>query len=152
MRVLGVRCSPTDFAYCVIEGTRSNPSLIHTAEVRFPQAYAKPLTLKWLMQEVDDLVKKHSIDSIALKSSEGLAARGKSFVERTEYETVFILVGALRGLKPIVKKVKAAIAKDLGFKGKAHYLSSIDTSVIPNLCDLSDKLQEAVLVGWSELQ
>jgi len=151
MRVLGVRCSPKDFAYCVIEGTKTNPSLIHTEEVQFPRAYVKPLTLKWLMQEVDDLLKKHSVDSIALKSSEGLARRGKPFVERTEYETIFMLVGALRGLKPIVKKVKAAIAKDLGFKGKAHYLSTINTSVIPNFSDLSDKLQEAVLVGWSEL-
>jgi hypothetical protein len=152
MRILGVRCSPKDFAYCVIEGTKTNPKLVHYAEVQFPKGYAKPLSLKWLMQEVDDLLRKHSVEAIAIKRPEGLAARDKYFVERTEFETVFMLVGALRSLKPISKKIKATIAKDLGAKGKAHYLTTIDTSVIPAFSQFSDKLREAILVAWSELQ
>jgi hypothetical protein len=104
------------------------------------------------MAEVDDLIKKYSINSIAIKSSEMMASRDKSFVERLEYETIFILAGALQGLKPIVKKVKATIAKDLGLKGKASYLSILDTSSIPNYSKYSDKMKEAVLVGWSELK
>ena len=152
MIILGVRCSPKDFSFCVIEGAKAAPAINHTQEIVFPSAYAKPLLLKWLMAEVDDLIKKYSINSIAIKSSEMMASRDKSFVERLEYETIFILAGALQGLKPIVKKVKATIAKDLGLKGKASYLSILDTSSIPNYSKYSDKMKEAVLVGWSELK
>lgn len=152
MRILGVRCSPKEFSYCVIEGSKASPLIVHTQEISFPLAYVKPLSLKWLMQEVDDLIKKHTINSLAIKASEGTASRDKSFIERVEYETIFILTGALQGLKPIVKKVKATIAKDLGLKGKARYLSTIDTSSIPNYSTYSDKMKEAILVGWSELQ
>jgi hypothetical protein len=152
MRVLGVRCSPKDFAYCIIEGTRTSPHVVDWGQIELPKGYTKPLSLKWLLQEVDDLLKKHSVESIAIKCPEGLATRGKPFVERTELETVFILAGALRGLKPISKKVKATIAKDLGAKGKARYLATIDTSVFPGFSEFSDLLREATLVAWSELQ
>jgi hypothetical protein len=151
MRILGVRCSPKDFAYCIMDGMKAAPQLLHSEQIKLPIGYVKPLSLKWLFQEVNDLLRKHSVDSIAIKCSEGLAARDKSFVERIEFETVFILAGTLHGLKPISKKVKATIAKDLGAKGKAHYLSTIDTSIIPDFSQMSDKLREAVLTAWSEL-
>ena len=51
-----------------------------------------------------------------------------------------------------IKKVKATIAKDLGLKGKARYLSTLDTSSIPNYSSYSEKMREAVLVGRSELE
>jgi len=152
MSVIGVRCSPRDFAYCILEGTKNEPRLIHYAEIQFPQSYSWPYNLRWLMQEVEDILNKYSVDSIAIKSSEGIASRGKSFVERIEYETVFLLVSASRGLRPITKKVKSTIAKDFGMKGKARYLSTIDTSKIQEFSNFSDKLKEAVLVGWSELK
>jgi len=151
MRILGVRCSPKEFAYCVIEGKKATPQLLHTDQVAIPTGYAKPLALKWLLQEVDDMLKKHAVESIAIKCAEGLASRDRSFVERIEFETVFILAGALRGLKPITKKVKATIAKDMGVKGKVRYLATIDTSAIPSFSQLPEKLREAVLVAWSDL-
>jgi hypothetical protein len=126
--------------------------LVHTGEIQFPQSYAKPLALKWLLQEVEDLLNKYSVGAIAIKSAEGIAGRGKPFVERTEFETVFLLAGAIQGLKPILKKVKATIARDFGAKGKAKYLATIDTSKIPGLSSFSEKLREATLVAWSELQ
>jgi len=52
----------------------------------------------------------------------------------------------------IFKKVKSTIAKDLGLKGRGHYLrTELDTSVIPGFAGKPDKEKEAILAAWSEL-
>ena len=152
MRVLGLRCSNRDYHYVILEGTRKVPVLVNQGHAAFPKGFAKPQLLKWFLQELEDLVKRQSIEAISMRGAEGLAARGKPFVERIEIEGIVFLVGAQLGIKPVVKKVMATVAKDLGFKGKAHYVkTSLDTSLIPNYDDYPQKIQEAILAGWSEL-
>ena len=52
----------------------------------------------------------------------------------------------------IFRKVKSTIAKDLGLKGRGHYLQTeLDTSVIPGFGSKSEKEKDAILAGWSEL-
>ena len=62
------------------------------------------------------------------------------------------VAGGTEGMNAIFKKLKSTIAKDLGLKGRAHYLqTSLDTSVIPGFGGRGGKEQEAILAGWSEL-
>lgn len=104
------------------------------------------------MHEIDDMIKNYSVNHVTMKGSEGIAARGKPFVERVEMEAIVYLVGANHGIRKIPKKVKSTVAKDFGLKGKAHYLNTdLDTSLINSFSSYSPKVQEAILVAWSEL-
>jgi hypothetical protein len=55
MRVLGVRCSNTDYTVAVLEGTKAAPILLHTTQVAYPRGFATPQSLKWLVQEIDGI-------------------------------------------------------------------------------------------------
>ena len=125
--------------------------MILTNEIQYPKSFKTPQLLRWLRQEVEDLIIKHKVNSIVLKAPEPMANKDKSYSKLIECETVFLLVGAMHNLRSVDKKVKATMAKDLGVKGKAKYLSTINTSIIPNFSDFSEKLQEAIYAGWSGL-
>jgi len=151
MTVLGLRCGSKEYTYAILNGSRKTPQLTDTGSARVPKGYAKPQALRWMAQEIEDLCKRHSIDAICMKRTEGLAARAAAFVSRVELEAMVYLVGYNMGINPVDKKVKSTLAKDLGGKGKAKYLATLDTSCFPDFSRSSVKLQEAILAGWSEL-
>jgi hypothetical protein len=151
MNILGLRCSNKDYSLSVVCGSKGSPILVKTCSVAYPKGYAKPQGLKWFLQEIEDLLKKHSISAIVMKGFEG-RSRGTTFVERIEHEAIVFLSGANLGIKRIHRKVKSTIAKDMGMKGKGHYLETqLDKSAIPTFSQLPDKEQEATLAAWSEL-
>ncbi len=151
MSVLGIRCSNKDFTYAVMSGTREKPVIHHLDAVTFPKNFAKPKALYWFVQEIEGLMSKHEVQTIVLKAFEG-RLRGKTYEERVQYETCAYIAAGKNGLMTIFKKVKGTIAKDLGLKGRAHYLQTIlDTSVIPNFGNKSEKEKEAIWAAWSEL-
>lgn len=152
MTVLGLRCSNHDYAHAILKGTRTAPNVIVTGEKAFPKNYVKPQLLKWFMQEIEDLVRNQAVTAIAMKGPEGFSARGRPFVERIEIEAIVFLLGANIGIKPVLKKVKSTIAKDLGLKGKAKYLDTkLNTSVLSGFDSYTDKVKEAILAAWSTL-
>ena len=151
MNVLGMRCSNKDFAWALLSGAKDAPEVVGTGEVIFPKGYWKGGSLKWFLQEVEVLLDAHEVGKIVMKAFEGLN-RGRTFEDRIEHEAMVYFAGANRGLKLVAKKPKSTIAKDLGLKGRARYLSTkLDTSVIESFNDYSDKTRDAILAAWSEL-
>ena len=150
--VLGLRCSNADYSFAVLDGSKSHPRIVEKGSVRFPHTYSRARQMGWFKQEIEDRRKHHSISALAIKGAEGIASRGKAFVERIENEAAAILAAVARGIGKVPRKTKSTIAKDLGLKGRAGYLATaLDTSVIAGFNDLPVKEQEAVLVAWSEL-
>ncbi len=119
--------------------------------VSSPKGFAKAPRLKWMCHEMTDLCRKYNVDAVCMKGSEGLAARGSAFVERTEMEAIVFYAANELGIKPVFKKVKSTIAKDLGQKGKAKYLLTMDTSAFPELAGMDGTTQEAALAAWSAM-
>jgi hypothetical protein len=152
MKILGLRCSNADYSFAILSGTLAAPVLEASGTISAPKGYSKPQLLKWFFQELQGLHARYAPKCIVMKGSEGMAARGGSFVERVELEAMVFYAGAELGIKPIHKKVKSQIAKGLGQKGNAKYLERVDKSVIDAFDGLSPKLQEAVLAAWSELR
>lgn len=151
MNVLGIRCSNRDFTYVVMSGTKSIPQIKSQKAIMLPKNYSKPRALHWFVQEIEHLIEKHKIDVIVIKGFEG-RTRGKTYEERFELETAAFIAAGKNGINAVFKKVKSTIAKDLGLKGRGHYLKThLDTSAIPDYSQKSDKEKEAILVGWSEL-
>lgn len=154
MKCVGVRCSNTDFSYAIVTGKRAGPKILKADTVVFPKGYTRPQALKWFLQELEELSKKHGPFSVwSIKGAEGLAAKGKGFIERVENEAMVIFHAGDAGVEKVARKVKSTIAKDLGLPGKASALKTdLDTSIIPEYEDASEKVKEAILVAWSELK
>jgi hypothetical protein len=149
--ILGLRCSSKDYAFAVIGGTKGAPTVAETGHVQFPKGFSRVQCMGWFCQELEALLAKHSCTLIAIKGFEG-RTRDKSFVERVEHESAAYIAAGRKGIKGVVRKVKSTMAKDLGLKGRAHYLPTLDTTGVPGFDALDEKTQEAVLVAWSELR
>ena len=152
MIILGIRCSTNDYTYAMLSGTVDSPNLSEVATIPSPADYSQPEKLKWLLDELQALNKKHSITSWAIKGAEPMAAKGKPYAVRVEMEAMVSLSAAMTGSDIVVRKVKPTIAKDLGLKGRAKSLvEDLDYSKINGLKQKSEKEFEAIVVAWSSL-
>jgi hypothetical protein len=150
MNTLGIRCSNSDYTFAILTGSKKQPQLIDIGHIPYPKGYSKPHSLKWLYAEVESLVKTHSIKKIGMKASE-LMRVSKTYEDRVEHEAMVYLVAAYCNIRDVAKKRKNTLAKQLGLKGRSHYLAQLDTSVIPKFDTFNDKEKEAVMVAWSDL-
>jgi hypothetical protein len=148
--ILGLRCSTKDYAYAILDGKKAAPKVIGRALVHFPKGFSRLQSVVWFSQELDALLGQHSCSLIVMKAFEGMT-RNSSFVERIEHETVAYFAAAKRGIKSVTRKRKSTIARDFGLKGSGKYLATLDTSSIDDFSFVDDKIQEAILVAWSDL-
>jgi len=152
MTTLGIRCSNTDFSFAVISGSNDSPDLIENKTILYPRGYSAPEKMKWLLQELESLNEKHNIDCWAIKSTETIAAKGKAYASRVEFEAMVSLSAANSGSSNVIRKVKSTIAKDLGLIGKAKALKDdLDYSLIQDLENKTEKEFESIVVAWSTL-
>jgi hypothetical protein len=152
MKVLGLRCSNSDFSCAFLDGDKENPKIIQTIRLSFPSNFSESERLHWFYQELDSLIKESNLEAISIRSPEPLAKRTKSLDLRLHIEGIVFLVANANGIKSTCKKTSATIAKDLGLKGRGKYLKTkLDTSVINDFDAYPDKMKEAILVGWSLL-
>ncbi len=150
MKVLGVRCSTTNFSYAVLSGSGESPDVLEVNTISMPSNYSQPEKLKWQFDELQTLNRKHDISRWAIKGAEPMATKGKPYADRVELEAMVSLSAAILGQDDVVRKVKRTIAKDLGLKGKATALvEDLDYSIIDGLDQTSDKEFEAIVVAWS---
>ena len=152
MKVLGLRLSNTDYTFAVLDGPKDSPNVVNKGTVNFPQGFSRPDAMKWLYQDLKDLIQEHHVKKVALKKAEGNARKSKSLLERVEGEGVALLVAAKMGIRRVPQKVKSTTAKDLGLTGKGHYLKSAFANTNLSAFDNEpEKIKEAIWVGWSEL-
>lgn len=150
MIVLGIRCSTSGFSYAVLSGHGDSPCLVEAKTISLPANYSQPEKLKWFFDELQTLNRKHKVTKWAIKGSEPMATKGKSYAERVELEAMVSLSAATLGQDNVVRKVKSTIAKDLGLKGKAKALTEdLDHSKIEGLAQKPEKEFEAIVTGWS---
>jgi hypothetical protein len=150
MEVLGVRCSNTDYAYCILSGTRDAPSVEEAELIAFPKDFSEPELLNWLHHEMAQLFSSHEYGAVGIKKPEATVKRSNTLEIRIQCEAIVALAAAEAGCLSVQRLVKASIAKRLGLKGKAKYLKTrLDTTTIDGFDDYSLKVQEAILVGWS---
>ena len=150
---LGLRCSNTDFCHVILTGKSDSPRIEEKDQVSFPKGFNKQQSLKWFLQEIKKILRKYPVKVIAIKGTEGMAARGKRFVIRIEHEAMIYLAAANLGIKHVFKKVNNTIAKDLGLKGKGKYLfTKLDCSIFPDFERENDKMKDAIRVAWSSIK
>lgn len=150
MTVFGVRCSNSDYTYCLLEGTKTKPVLRDVKRTPYPDGYSECELLKWLHQEMADLFGKYACGAVGIKKAEGNVKRSNALEARLQAEAIVALAAAQAGCLSVKRKMGMTIAKDLGLKGKAKYLQTeLDTSVINGFDGLADKAKDSVLAAWS---
>lgn len=151
--VLGIRCTPSEFSYVIIEGSFKSHSLKTSNRMKYPSGYSHCELLKWFYNEIGGSIAKFEITVIGVKGTEAMQMKGKAYGNRMEIEGMIFLQAALNGLSHSMRKVNSTIAKDLGQKGKGKYLADgVDYSSIANFDTMSKNLQEAVQVALSMLK
>lgn len=153
MKILAIRCSNTDFAYAVIDGTKESPTIVYSDITGFPKGYDEPALFNWFHQEILGLIDQYQPDGVALKSAEPMVKRSSPLETRIRVEGIALMTAAEKGCGIACRKVKSTIARDLGMKGKGKYLETkLDTKPIANYDSYKTKEKEAILVGWSCLE
>ncbi len=150
-RTVGFRFTNKGFAFAVVEGTRSAPNLVDSATIQCPKAFKPCEIAKWTKHELDAILKKYAPNFVCIKSFEG-RSKGTAYEERVRLEGIAHFCASDLGLKDLGRKRKSTIAKDLGLKGRARYLDTLDTSPIDKFPELDLLVKEAVLVAWSDLK
>jgi len=149
--ILGLRCSSKDYAYAVLDGSRDKPVVVASGLIPFPRNQSRMQSAYWFYQELEEILRTHKCTKIVIRGSES-RTKNASLVERIEHESMAYVAGGKNGIKFVGRKIRATLAKDLGLKGKASYLETkLDCSPIPGFDALADKVQEAIISGWSEL-
>lgn len=152
MKIVGIRCSNTDFSCAVLEGTKDAPQLLSCRTTSFPKGYDEHSLLHWFYQEISGILSANSPNGIAVKAAETMVKRSSSLELRIRIEGIALMAAAQAGCSIAPRKVKSTIAKDLGMKGKAKYLETeFDSSPIAGFDNYKDKEQESILVAWSSL-
>lgn len=150
MTALGFRCSNTDYAYCILSGTRTAPIVRNAKRVSFPNGYSEPELLNWLHLEVAAILDREQCNVVGIKRAEVNVKRSNALEARIQGEAIVSLAAAQSGCLDVHRKVSPTIAKDFGLKGKAKYLESdLDTTLVPQFGTYPPKIQEAILVAWS---
>lgn len=153
MRIIGFRCSNNDYTFAVLEGTKISPVIVAINTISFPKNYTRPAILQWFYLDLQGLLNRYKPNAIFIKKAEGIAARGKTFVERVGNEAIILLVAGINNIKYVEDRVKSTIARNLGYKGKAHYLKdAFKNSVLEEYENEPEKIKEAILVAWSALK
>jgi hypothetical protein len=151
MKIIGLRFSNKEYAYAVVEGSRTHPVLLASSIVRCPKNFKACEIARWTKHELDELFGQHEPNYVALKAFEG-RSKGAAYEERVRLEGIAHLCASELGLKDIGRKRNPTIAKDLGLKGRARYLKTLDTSPFAGFETLEDHVAEAALVAWSSLR
>lgn len=151
MTILGLRCSNKDFAYAILEGKKGDPQLVACNQHSYPIGFSQPQSLKWFLLELDKLIHEHNVKTISIKRHEGKVQAKNPYEDRIEHEAMILLAAANHDIRLVTKKVKSSMAKDLGQKGRSRYLARLDTSVFEGFDKYPTKIQEAILVAWSDL-
>ena len=78
MKILGVRCSNTDYTFCLLSGDAASPKIEEVKHVNYPKGYTEAETLKWLRQEFQTLCNAQTLDAIGIKRAETNVKRSNS--------------------------------------------------------------------------
>ncbi len=122
--VAGFRCGTDEFAYVILEGTRTEPLIIDSGIRKGPREFSHAEFLKWARERIQEIIDGHNISCLGYKRTETLV-RAKE--ERSHLEGVLIECARSIGIQDIISKLNAQIRRDMAFPEKARYITRLLT-------------------------
>lgn len=146
MRTIGIRVKPDEVTFAVYD--TAEQSIINVETVRIPAALQTPDALKYVRNNVLDIIREYGIDQAGLRVTENVA-RSVS-VRRIEIEGVLQEAFASSTLRRYFAGQIATIAAKLRIDRpdfKRHVSGEIPFQMVENWDELGEHQREAVLTA-----
>lgn len=145
MSSIGFRCWADRFAYVVLVGTVSSPTLVDHGICAAPTGHSRQQILQWLRKEAFEILDRHKPEKGFFKCTEPIAKT--KILHRGEFEGVLQEAGLSHACRLSIESCqKNQIKKATGFSGAAKDLSPLlSPSAISSLN--KDNYREAALVA-----
>ena len=124
MKVLGLRSYRDKIAWAVVDGaSRAAASLVASHTHSAPDG-TRGEVLRWVRDEITDLVNQHQPDAVVLCCAEGQTANN-ALIERSQVDGVILEVAQSLGSHATAKK-SATIRSDFGAQNNAALISAVN--------------------------
>lgn len=146
MRTLGIRAKPREVVFAVFD--TEDRSLLNVEVIKIPKALATPDGLKYVRNNVLDIIREYNIDRAGIRVTESSAQTLS--VERIEIEGVIQEAFASSFLQGYYAGQIASISRRLGFartQFKPFVTNTMAFDQVPGWEDLNQEEREAVLVA-----
>lgn len=144
-KVLGVRCGHDGYAYCVLEGTRTNPKVVYISDKFIPAPKkTKPQGLLWFFEEFEKFTQRYSPNFCTIN----LSGKRRNYWKagdfgRMETEAILRLVYAKHNRKKILEKTN---------KQLEPIKPSFQKYLMPKLKTSDTKVLEAARIAYYGLK
>jgi len=124
-RSIGFRCNASGFAYVVLSGTVSAPTLLASDATAAPKGASRPATLQWVRKEVQEILDTWHPEVGYYRATEGNARSPSQ--ERAQVEGVLIEAAASHDPEHLLldSRVRSQIRRDTKFSGKPKELEDL---------------------------
>lgn len=148
---VGLRAHAERVSVAIVEGTQTEPLLVHRQTLEAPAGSAMPEVLASIRSQLVDLIKKHDVKRIGIRLPESNArgANKEGARNRTRLDGVLLeIAGTLR--LGVVHGALSTIAKALGTKDRKKYVEADEFRGL-SLADVPVEMREAILIGVAAL-
>jgi len=153
---IGIRSTPNEIFYVIVDGTVDNPTLTVHSKLRQPSAYELPKALSWYREKILAITEEFGIQACGIRTTEpisrtmGASAREGATI-RAHIEGVAAEAAASIGLNVVIGPL-ATITAFLDSKNAKKYLSNDEFRGIDQWSDLNTYYKEAILAGVAALR
>lgn len=149
MSLMGIRATPSEIYYVIIDGSINEPSIILKDKLKHPLSYDLPQALTWYREQFSTLFDGYKVDSCAIKITEPIAMRisgaDNSFVVRCNIEGVIIELASSKDIRVnsyLINKLSKALKINI-----KETLRSDSFEKIKQWNGLNIYYREAILAG-----
>jgi len=121
---LGMSCDKAAYSWCVIDSSRTLPSLIERGNSRVPANVERSHELLWFFREIQNLVNRTHVERAVLKRAETGASARSSSLDHAEMDGVALAALASRDV-PVESLKWATLASRFGKRSKADALAIV---------------------------
>lgn len=146
MNTMGVRAKPGEVTFAVYDAAAG--ALLNVETIKIPKALSTPDGLKYVRNNILDVIREYSIEHAGLRITES-SAKTKS-IERIEIEGVIQEAFASSCLKSYYSGQIANVSRRLGFprdQFKRYVNNEVAFEQVENWTDLKPEAREAVLAA-----
>ncbi|THJ30966.1 hypothetical protein E8K88_16515 [Lampropedia aestuarii] len=146
MNTIGIRAKPAEVTFAVYDADAN--AIINVETIKIPKALSAPDALKYVRNNILDVLREYSIDSAGLRVTESTAKQMN--VERIEIEGVIQEAFASSCLKSYYVGQIASISRRLGFpreQFKRYVSNEISYDAVENWGELKPEAREAIFAA-----
>lgn len=150
MITVGFNFTKNNFRYCVLENSTSPPSILDKNKIVYPNNMDVPSLMEWFETQIELIIGKYTIESIAYKLSLNLPNSAQ--IQQSCYPQAILNLIAKKKDIPIKSYTPQAInATKFGKSKKDNVFDYLDSQIGKHPPYWDKAMRESVLISWFNL-